>query len=220
MKMIRLGTLRLFLALLAITMIFAACGGGGETSVATGSTSSSVYMLSWEAPDATVDNTAIDPYEELDHYEIYVSADEIFTDAGRPFGSGGRGGRHPYRQRANRQGAGHGLRPGSSPGPSFGESTLRHAESGRDRRAEIRFHGTRHLDPVVRRGGDDHHEESNHRISGAGYLPGRHAASPPPRPAPSAGPPPPPTRTAPRSTERRSPTRCTGPPVPRSRPRP
>ena len=84
MKMIRLGTLRLFLALLAITMILAACGGGGETSVATGSTSSSVYMLSWEAPDATIDNTAIDPYEELDHYEIYVSADAIFTDQDVP----------------------------------------------------------------------------------------------------------------------------------------
>ena len=84
MKMIRLGSLRLFLGLLAITLIFAACGGGGESSVTTGSTSSSVYMLSWNAPDATVDNTAIDPYEELDHYEIYVSADSIFTEADIP----------------------------------------------------------------------------------------------------------------------------------------
>lgn len=82
--MIRPRTLRLFLGLLAVTMVFAACGGGEESSQATGSTSSSVYMLSWDAPDATVDNTAIDPYEELDHYEIYVSEDAVFADTDAP----------------------------------------------------------------------------------------------------------------------------------------
>ena len=82
--MIRLRTLRLFLGLLAVTMLFAACGGGEESSQAAGSTSSSVYMLSWDAPDTTIDNTAIDPYVELDHYEIHVSEDAVFADADAP----------------------------------------------------------------------------------------------------------------------------------------
>ena len=80
----RLGTLKLFAGLLAIMMLLAACGGGEVASQATtGSTSSSI-MLSWDAPDKTIDNTAIDPYEELDHYEIYVSEDTIFTDEDAP----------------------------------------------------------------------------------------------------------------------------------------
>lgn len=80
----RLGTLKLFAGLLAITMLLAACGGGEVASQATtGSTSSSI-MLSWDAPDTTIDNTSIDPYEELDHYEIYVSEDTIFTEGDAP----------------------------------------------------------------------------------------------------------------------------------------
>jgi len=79
----RLGILKLFAGLFAITMLLAACGGGEVASQATGSTSSA-YMLSWDAPDTTVDNTAIDPYEELDHYEIFVSEDAIFTEEDTP----------------------------------------------------------------------------------------------------------------------------------------
>ncbi|MBE0604407.1 MAG: hypothetical protein IH611_12385 [Deltaproteobacteria bacterium] len=79
----RLGTLKLFAGLFAITMLLAACGGGEVASQATGSTSSA-YMLSWDAPDTTIDNTAIDPYEELDHYEIYVSENTIFNEDDAP----------------------------------------------------------------------------------------------------------------------------------------
>jgi len=83
----RLGTLKLFAGLFAVTMLLAACGGGEVASqITTGSTgsNSSAYMLSWDAPDTTIDNTAIDPYVELDHYEIYVSEDTIFTDGDAP----------------------------------------------------------------------------------------------------------------------------------------
>ncbi len=79
----RPGTLKLFLGLLAIAMIFAACGGGGSESQATGSPSGSM-LLSWDVPDATIDNTAIDPYEDLDHYEIYVGVDPVFTEEDTP----------------------------------------------------------------------------------------------------------------------------------------
>lgn len=79
----RLGTWKFFMGLIATAMIFASCGGGGADSQATGSPSSSI-QLSWDAPDATIDNTAIDPYEELDHYEIYVGADPVFTEEDVP----------------------------------------------------------------------------------------------------------------------------------------
>ena len=83
----RLRTAGFFLILLALVVSFVACGGGGGeessqgTSLPAGDYS---YMLSWDAPDTTIDNTAIDPYEELDHYEIYVSESGTFSDTDTP----------------------------------------------------------------------------------------------------------------------------------------
>lgn len=82
-EMNRPGILKLFIGLLAIAMIFAACGGGDAEYQATGSPSSSM-LLSWDVPEATIDNTAIDPYEELDHYEIFVGVDPVFTEEDIP----------------------------------------------------------------------------------------------------------------------------------------
>lgn len=82
----RYRTVAFLLGLLALAVFYVACGGGGEGA----SQSSSLpagdysYMLSWDAPDATIDNTAIDPYEELDHYEIYVSENGAFSDTDTP----------------------------------------------------------------------------------------------------------------------------------------
>ncbi|MBP2674492.1 MAG: hypothetical protein H6Q84_1332, partial [Deltaproteobacteria bacterium] len=76
--MIRLRTLKLFLGLVTIAMLAIGCGGGGEASQST--PSSTVALLSWTPPETTSDNTAIDPYEELDHYEIYVSVDGKFSE--------------------------------------------------------------------------------------------------------------------------------------------
>jgi hypothetical protein len=76
--MIRLRTLKLFLGLITIAVLAIGCGGGGEASQS--SPSSTVALLSWTPPETTSDNTAIDPYEELDHYEIYVSVDGNFSE--------------------------------------------------------------------------------------------------------------------------------------------
>jgi hypothetical protein len=74
-----------FLGLLAVVAMFVACGGGGEgSSQSSAPAADQAYMLSWEAPAATIDNTTIDPYEELDHYEVYVSETGTFTDEDAP----------------------------------------------------------------------------------------------------------------------------------------
>ena len=81
----KLRTVRSFLGLLAVAAMFAACGGGGEESSQSPAPATSYsYILSWDAPDTTIDNTAIDPYEELDHYELYVNETGNFTEADTP----------------------------------------------------------------------------------------------------------------------------------------
>ncbi len=91
--MLRSSTLILFVgmltAVLAVATLSVGCGGGGggETS-GTGTTTPSITasVLSWAPPETTADNTAIDPYQELDYYEIYVREDGNFTDNDPPAG--------------------------------------------------------------------------------------------------------------------------------------
>ncbi len=57
------------------------CGGGSEgnsPSLAEG------IVMSWEAPTKYVDRTSLDPLEELDVYEIYVSDTGGFSDEDYP----------------------------------------------------------------------------------------------------------------------------------------
>ena len=97
-----------------------------------------------------------------------------FSDDGRSGGPGVCGGRRPFDRR------------GSSPGSWSRSSTWRFSRAFRrrnqlyvtlravgDRRAEIGFHGCRHLDPVVMREGETTMKKSSHRAPCAGNLPGR-----------------------------------------------
>jgi len=62
-------------------VLSAGCGGGGETTQTTGVTSPSSSVLAWNPPMTYEDNTVMDPYRELDYYEIYVRSDDPnFTD--------------------------------------------------------------------------------------------------------------------------------------------
>ncbi len=66
-------------ALLGI--LLAGCGGGGGSSESTGLTGTAAANLAWEPPTTYADNSAMNPYQELDYYEIYVRTDDAnFTD--------------------------------------------------------------------------------------------------------------------------------------------
>ncbi len=69
----------LLAALLGI--LSAGCGGGSESSQSSGSISPSATTLSWSPPTTFEDNSAMNPYQELEYYEIYVrTSDGNFAD--------------------------------------------------------------------------------------------------------------------------------------------
>jgi hypothetical protein len=77
----------LFLGMLIAASFFVGCGGGGSADNFQGQAlppSGPAALLSWTPPETTADNTVIDPYQELDYYEIYVRDDENFTDTDLP----------------------------------------------------------------------------------------------------------------------------------------
>lgn len=74
--------LRGVLIILAITGALAAgCGGGGESGA---TPSAAVSALGWDPPGTYSDNAALDPYQDLEYYEVYVREDDQFTDNDAP----------------------------------------------------------------------------------------------------------------------------------------
>lgn len=70
--------LRGLLVILAVTGALAAgCGGGGESAA---QPSDPVYALGWDPPGTYSDNAALDPYQDLEYYEVYVREDTRFSD--------------------------------------------------------------------------------------------------------------------------------------------
>ncbi len=69
-------SLGLLIVLAVIGALAAGCGGGGEPSTPSGPLSA----LGWDPPASYSDNAALDPYQDLDYYEIYVREDANFTD--------------------------------------------------------------------------------------------------------------------------------------------
>jgi len=62
------------------------CGGGGDvaTDVAPPSPAGPVSVLEWDPPASYMDNAVLDPYRDLDHYEVYVRLDPDFSDDDLP----------------------------------------------------------------------------------------------------------------------------------------
>jgi hypothetical protein len=58
------------------------CGGGGEGGSKQGTTTPgpSAPTLAWDPPTTFSDNTALDPYRDLDYYEFFLRTDTHFTD--------------------------------------------------------------------------------------------------------------------------------------------
>ena len=73
--------------LFASGFLFAACGGAGESPQGQAPApppSGPVSVLAWDPPANYADNAAMDPYRDLDHYELYVRSDGNFTDTDLP----------------------------------------------------------------------------------------------------------------------------------------
>jgi hypothetical protein len=78
-------TSSLLLALLGATLLIGCGGGGGGSSSSQALPASGpVSMLSWAAPATFADNVAMDPYNDLDYYELYVRQDANFTEGDLP----------------------------------------------------------------------------------------------------------------------------------------
>ena len=74
--------IRGLLIVLAVTGALAAgCGGGGGDGAAPSGTLSA---LGWDPPGTYSDNAALDPYQDLEYYEVYVRQDTNFTDNDAP----------------------------------------------------------------------------------------------------------------------------------------
>jgi hypothetical protein len=80
--------MRLFLGGFAAIFLLAGCGGGGGGS--TGGEAPGVppagpvTVLTWDPPSSFLDNEAVDPYRDIDHYEIYAREDANFTNTDLP----------------------------------------------------------------------------------------------------------------------------------------
>jgi hypothetical protein len=74
--------------MISIGLLLAGCGGGGGSDTAQGTTvvppSGSLSVLAWNPPANYADNTTLDPYRDLDHYEVYVRNDAGFTESDLP----------------------------------------------------------------------------------------------------------------------------------------
>jgi len=73
----------------AVALFLAGCGGGGGGSAAGGETpdvppAGPVTVLTWDPPASFADNEPVDPYRDIDHYEVYAREDANFTHSDLP----------------------------------------------------------------------------------------------------------------------------------------
>ena len=87
-------TMRMFLGGFTVALLLAGCGGGGGGSAgveAPGLPPSGgvppagpATILTWDPPATFADNERVDPYLDIDHYEVYVREDANFTNSDLP----------------------------------------------------------------------------------------------------------------------------------------
>src|SRR5512134_2658480 len=69
-------------------VLLAACGGGGtepaQSQLPGPLPVGPVSVLSWTPPANYADNAVMDPFRDLDHYELYVREDANFADTDLP----------------------------------------------------------------------------------------------------------------------------------------
>jgi hypothetical protein len=84
----RFTAMRMLLGGIAAMILLAGCGGGGGGSAggeAPGvSPAGPVTVLTWDPPARFSDNEPVDPYRDIDHYEVYAREDANFTNSDLP----------------------------------------------------------------------------------------------------------------------------------------
>ena len=74
---------------LTLAAFLAACGGGGagssfDTGTGGGGVGNLSYIMSWNAPETTIDDEDISPIEEIEYYELYLNTNGYFSDEDAP----------------------------------------------------------------------------------------------------------------------------------------
>jgi len=71
---------------LVMTLLASGCGGGREAppTLAGGSPTPPAAVLVWDPPRTYADNSPLDPYRELDYYELHLRGDQNFTETDAP----------------------------------------------------------------------------------------------------------------------------------------
>ena len=87
-------TLRMFLGGFTVALLLAGCGGGGGGSAGVEAPglppaggvppAGPVTVLTWDPPSSFADNERVDPYRDIDHYEVYVREDADFSNSDLP----------------------------------------------------------------------------------------------------------------------------------------
>ncbi|MCL5966704.1 MAG: hypothetical protein M1550_05810 [Deltaproteobacteria bacterium] len=77
-------TSRLLMSIVAAAALFAGCGGGDTPQGGASAPPESASVLAWDPPATYNDNTSMDPYADLDYYELYLRQDGNFTDNDLP----------------------------------------------------------------------------------------------------------------------------------------
>src|SRR5512140_2964533 len=88
-RMKRFTAMRMLLGGFAAMILLAGCGGGGGGSTsgvgAPGvSPAGPATVLAWDPPARFADNEPVDPYRDIDHYEVYAREDANFSDSDQP----------------------------------------------------------------------------------------------------------------------------------------
>ncbi|MGE5284725.1 MAG: hypothetical protein ACM3OG_07135, partial [Actinomycetota bacterium] len=85
----RQATAGVILGMFAAALLLAGCGAGGGGSAAGGDApgvppAAPSTVLSWDPPATFSDNEPVDPYRDIDHYEVYAREDANFTNSDLP----------------------------------------------------------------------------------------------------------------------------------------
>jgi hypothetical protein len=67
-----------------IGVLASGCGGGGSAGGEAPGVPPAGAVLTWDPPASFADNEPMDPYRDIDHYEVYVREDGNFTNSDHP----------------------------------------------------------------------------------------------------------------------------------------